>query len=61
MAEINIVIEQHSDGYVVYPPGIQGVVVGGCIQWMNLVREDPRDCSCSLSSYICYFDYNTCK
>ena len=28
MGELTIVIEQHSDGYVAYPIGIEGVVVG---------------------------------
>jgi predicted RNase H-like HicB family nuclease len=28
MGELKIVIEKHSDGYVAYPIGIDGVVVG---------------------------------
>jgi len=28
MKSIKIIVEQHSDGYVAYPLGIQGVVVG---------------------------------
>ena len=29
MNQINIVVEKHSDGFVAYPLGITGVVVGG--------------------------------
>lgn len=28
MKQVNIVVERHSDGYVAYPLGITGVVVG---------------------------------
>ena len=28
MRQIKIIVEKHSDGYVAYPLGIQGVVVG---------------------------------
>jgi predicted RNase H-like HicB family nuclease len=28
MKNIKIIVEKHSDGYVAYPLGIQGVVVG---------------------------------
>ena len=28
MAQIKIVVEKHSDGYVAYPVGLKGVVVG---------------------------------
>lgn len=28
MKQVNIVVERHSDGYVAYPLGIAGVVVG---------------------------------
>ena len=28
MKQINIVVEKHSDGYVAYPLGVAGVVVG---------------------------------
>jgi predicted RNase H-like HicB family nuclease len=28
MAHLKIVVEQHEDGYVAYPVGIRGVVVG---------------------------------
>ncbi len=28
MEQVNIVVERHSDGYVAYPQGIAGVVVG---------------------------------
>ncbi len=28
MRDIKIIIEKHSDGYIAYPIGVQGVVVG---------------------------------
>jgi predicted RNase H-like HicB family nuclease len=28
MKDIKIIIEKHSDGYIAYPIGVQGVVVG---------------------------------
>jgi predicted RNase H-like HicB family nuclease len=28
MKQIKIIVEKHSDGYIAYPLGIQGVVVG---------------------------------
>ncbi|WP_275974238.1 hypothetical protein [Argonema galeatum] len=28
MKNIKIIVEKHSDGYVAYPLGIQGIVVG---------------------------------
>ncbi|MCF6147027.1 MAG: type II toxin-antitoxin system HicB family antitoxin [Candidatus Kuenenia sp.] len=28
MKQYKIIIEKHPDGYVVYPPGLKGVVVG---------------------------------
>jgi predicted RNase H-like HicB family nuclease len=28
MKQVKIIIEQHSDGYVAYPVGVKGVVVG---------------------------------
>jgi len=28
MKSIKIIVEKHSDGYIAYPLGIQGVVVG---------------------------------
>jgi predicted RNase H-like HicB family nuclease len=28
MKNIKIIVEQHSDGYIAYPLGVQGVVVG---------------------------------
>lgn len=28
MKQFKIVVERHSDGYVAYPPGITGVVIG---------------------------------
>jgi len=28
MREIKIIIEKHSDGYIVYPLGLKGVIVG---------------------------------
>ena len=28
MKEIKVIIEKHADGYVAYPVGLQGVVVG---------------------------------
>ena len=29
MKQVNIVVERHPDGYVAYPLGVTGVVVGG--------------------------------
>ncbi len=26
--QIKIIVEKHSDGYVAYPPGLKGVVIG---------------------------------
>jgi predicted RNase H-like HicB family nuclease len=28
MKQLNIIVEKHSDGYVAYPVGVRGVVVG---------------------------------
>lgn len=28
MRKVKIIVEKHTDGYVAYPPGIKGVVVG---------------------------------
>lgn len=28
MRQVKIIVEKHPDGYVAYPPGIKGVVVG---------------------------------
>lgn len=28
MKQFKVIVEKHSDGYVAYPPGLKGVVVG---------------------------------
>ena len=28
MTQFKVIVEKHSDGYVAYPPGLKGVVVG---------------------------------
>ena len=33
MKSIKIIVEKHSDGYIAYPLGIQGVVVGEGDTW----------------------------
>ena len=31
MRQYKIIVEKHSDGYITYPLGIKGVVVGECV------------------------------
>ena len=39
MKEVKIIIEKHSDGYVAYPVGIKGVVVGQGDTYEEALRD----------------------
>jgi predicted RNase H-like HicB family nuclease len=48
MGKVKIVVERHSDGYVAYPLGIAGVVVGEG----NSYEEALADVKSALDGYI---------
>jgi predicted RNase H-like HicB family nuclease len=39
MKEVKIIIEKHSDGYVAYPVGIKGIVVGQGDTYEEALRD----------------------
>jgi predicted RNase H-like HicB family nuclease len=39
MQQVKIIIEKHADGYVAYPVGIQGVVVGQGESYEEALRD----------------------
>lgn len=39
MKQVKIIIEKHEDGYVAYPVGIQGVVVGEGATYEEALRD----------------------
>ena len=39
MKNIKIIVEKHPDGYVAYPLGIQGVVVGSGVMGSTVILE----------------------
>ena len=39
MKQVKIIIEKHEDGYVAYPDGIQGVVVGEGDTYEEALRD----------------------
>lgn len=39
MKQVKIIIEKHEDGYVAYPVGIQGVVVGEGDTYEEALRD----------------------
>ncbi len=39
MRNIKIVVEKHSDGYVAYPLGVRGAVVGECNTYEEAVAD----------------------
>jgi predicted RNase H-like HicB family nuclease len=39
MKSIKIIVEKHSDGYVAYPLGIQGIVVGEGDTYENALND----------------------
>ena len=48
MKQVKIIIEKHSDGYVAYPVGVKGVVVGEG----NTYEEALRDVQSALKFHI---------
>ncbi len=48
MKQVKIIIEKHEDGYVAYPVGIQGVVVGEG----NTYEEALRDVQSALKFHV---------
>lgn len=48
MKQIKIVIEKHSDGYVAYPLGLKGVIVGEG----NSYEEALNDVNSAIQSHI---------
>ena len=43
MQPIRVIIEKHLDGYVAYPVGIKGIVVGEGNSYEEALAEDPQD------------------
>ena len=41
MKSIKIIVEKHSDGYIAYPLGIQGVVVGEGDTYEDALNDVP--------------------
>ena len=40
LKQIKVVVEKHADGYVAYPMGVKGVVVGeGENSWLRLLAD----------------------
>ena len=39
MKQVKVIIEKHSDGYVAYPVGIKGVVVGEGDSYEDALRD----------------------
>ena len=33
--QFKIIVEKHPDGYVAYPLGLKGIVVGDCAVWIS--------------------------
>ena len=66
MTEIRIIVEKHSDGYVVYPIGIKGVVIGEGDTYEEAVKDvksaikfhietftdDVIDSNCILEAFV---------
>ena len=48
MKQVKIIIEKHEDGYVAYPVGIQGVVMGEG----NTYEEALRDVQSALKFHV---------
>ncbi len=51
MADVKIVVEKHPDGYVAYPLGVQGAVVGEG----DTMDEALRDVTSALKFHIATF------
>ena len=39
MRQVKIIVEKHSDGYVAYPLGVKGVVVGQGASYETALRD----------------------
>lgn len=48
MHQIKIIVEKHSDGYVAYPLGVEGIVVGEGDSY----EEALADCTSALKFHI---------
>jgi predicted RNase H-like HicB family nuclease len=48
MHQIKIIVEKHSDGYVAYPLGVEGIVVGEGDSY----EETLADCTSALKFHI---------
>ncbi len=49
--QLKVIVEKHSDGYVAYPLGLKGVVVGeGDTTTLRSPTSDPRSSSTSTVS-----------
>ncbi len=52
MHQVKIIVEKHTDGYVAYPPGVKGVVVGEG----DTYEEALADVKSALAFHIETFD-----
>ena len=57
MKQFKVVVERHSDGYVAYPLGIAGVVVGEG----DTYEEALADVKSAIAFHIETFGYEQCK
>ena len=59
MKHIKIIVEKHPEGYVAYPLGIQGVVVGESDTYEEALNDVRRFCiTAQLRVWLCTFNHN---
>jgi predicted RNase H-like HicB family nuclease len=51
MKQVKVIIEEHPDGYVAYPVGVKGVVVGEGDSYEDALRDVQSALKCHLDTF----------